>query len=555
MPSARRAPFGCASAWIYRWNVKRLHLRIVLTTVLALWLLLLVACEKNQEKRADGPKTLVLALGEENTEGYDPTLGWGSYGNPLFHSTLLKRDAELNIVPDLAVTWELDNSRLVWRIKIRPGVHFSDGSPLTAKDVAYTFNTTAKAGGIRDLSNLERAEVVDGITVLLRLRRPDITFIQHLITLGIVPEKLHKAGYGRHPIGSGPYVMVRWDEGQQMIAEANPRYYGKVPEIKHLIFRFASEDAALAAARAGEVDVLGVPSNLATQEIDGMKLHVVKSVDNRGLMFPMVPNTGAKTPRGLAIGNNVTADIAIRKAVNYAIDRQALVNGVLDGFGRPAYGVVDDLPWDNKEIRFRDNDRQRAEVILTEAGWIDTDNDGVREKQGLRAEFTILYNAKDSLRLGLALAVADMLKPIGIKAVPRGENWDRIKNELTHAFVIVYGFGDHSPLELYKLYHSNGPEPLYWNAGFYANPTVDGYLDQAMAAASIEEAIPLWQKAQWDGKTGFTTPGDAAWAWMVNLDHTYFVNKCLDVGKSQMEPHGHGWPITTNINDWKWICE
>jgi len=498
--------------------------------------------------------TLVLAVGGENAEGYDPLLGWGSYGNPLFQSTLLRQDADLNIVPDLAQSWELSSDRLVWKVRIRPGVVFSDGTPLTARDVAFTFNKGLGSGGKIDLSPLESATAVDDTTVFLKLKTPDITFIHHMMTLGIVPEKYYGPQYGRNPIGSGPYKLVRWDEGQQMIVEANPHYYGQKPSIQRLIFLFSDEDAALAAARAGQVDVVSVPSSMAKQQIPGMRLLVVKSVDNRGLMFPSVPDEGKKTPKGVPIGNSVTADVAVRKAINYAINRGALVQGVLDGFGRPAFGVADDLPWDNPNIRFQDGDAAKAKAILDAAGWIDSDGDGIREKNGLKAEFTIVYNAKDSLRQGLAVAVADMLKPVGIRAIPRGDNWDRIKTQLTHSNVVVYGFGDHSPLELYKLYHSPGPEPMYWNAGFYSNPVVDSYLDQARLAASFEASIPLWQKAQWDGQTGFAVSGDAAWAWLVNLDHTYFVRDCLDVGRSQMEPHGHGWPITANIQEWKWTC-
>jgi peptide/nickel transport system substrate-binding protein len=499
--------------------------------------------------------TLVLAVGGENAEGYDPLLGWGSYGNPLFQSTLLKRDSDLNIVSDLATAWKLSQDRKTWTVTIRNDAKFSDGSSLTAKDVAFTFNKGLEAGGKIDLSPLEKAVAVNGSTVKLHLKQPDITFIQHLITLGIVPEKRYGPEYGRNPVGSGPYKLVRWDEGQQMIVEANELYYGKQPEIKRLVFLFSEEDAALAAARAGKVDVLGVPSSLARQKIPGMKLHVVKSVDNRGLMFPTVPDEGKQTPKGVPIGNNVTADVAIRKAVNYTIDRQALVDGVLDGYGRPAFGVVDDLPWDNPDIRFQDNDPQKAKTLLEKAGWVDKDGDGVREKGDMKAEFTIVYNAKDSLRQGLALAVSDMLKPVGINAIPKGENWDRIKTQLTHTYVVVYGFGDHSPLEMYKLYHTPGPEPMYWNAGFYSNPVVDKHFENARNSASFEASIAQWRKAQWDGETGFSVQGDAAWAWMVNLDHTYFLNKCLDVGKSQMEPHGHGWPITANINEWTWTCD
>lgn len=519
-----------------------------------LCVLLSVACLKTSAWAKD---ELVLALGGESVgeKGYDPTMGWGSYGSPLFQSTLLKRDADLKIVPDLATSWTLADDRKSWTITLRKDVRFSDGSPLTAKDVAYTFNTAASAGGGVDLSSMDKAVVVDAFTVRILLKKPQITFINHLITLGIVPADNHGKGYARHPIGSGPYMMVRWDEGQQLIVKANPLYYGKKPFFKRIVFIFSDEDASLALGKAGKVDVLGVPANLATQKMPGMVLHVVKSVDNRGLTFPMVPNEGKKTPKGLPIGNDVTSDLAIRRAVNYAVDRAALVAGILNGYGRPAYGVADDLPWDNAAIRFKDNDPEKARAILDEAGWKDVDGDGIREKNGKKAEFTVLYNAKDSLRQGLALAVADMVKPVGIKIDVRGESWDRIKTELTHSNVVVYGFGDHTPAEMEKLYHSAGPEPMYWNAGFYSNPTVDRYFDEAEAASSFEEAIPLWKKAQWDGTTGFAVQGDAAWAWLVNLDHTYYINKCLDVGRSQMEPHGHGWPITANINEWRWTCK
>jgi peptide/nickel transport system substrate-binding protein len=95
----------------------------------------------------------------------------------------------------------------------------------------------------------------------------------------------------------------------------------------------------------------------------------------------------------------------------------------------------------------------------------------------------------------------------------------------------------------------------YYNAGFYSNPTVDGYLDQAMTAHSEQEALPYWQKAQWDSETGFSALGDAPWAWLVNLYHVYFVSQCLDVGPQRVQPHGHGWPITANIVEWQWTCK
>ena len=154
--------------------------------------------------------------------------------------------------------------------------------------------------------------------------------------------------------------------------------------------------------------MVSVPQSLAIQEIDGMRLIDVDSVDNRGLLFPFLADTGETTADGYPIGNDVTADPAIRQAINYAVDRNTLVEGVLEGFGSPAFGPVSYLPWEQPEAAIVDADMVLAQQILTDAGWIDRDGDGVLEKDGLMAEFDIVYPASDSIRQALALSTADM---------------------------------------------------------------------------------------------------------------------------------------------------
>ena len=496
--------------------------------------------------------TLTLAVKGEPDDGYDPTLGWGRYGNPLFQSTLLKRDENLNIVNELATAATLSADGLTWDVTLREDVQFSDGSALTAEDVAYTFTTAANSGGKVDLINMDKAEATGQYAVRITLKKRDTTFINRLISLGIVPKAVHGPGYARKPVGSGPYRLVEWNEGQQMIAEVNPHYFGEAPYFKRLVFLFTDEDTSFAAAKAGQVDIVVVPQALAVQTVPGMVLHPVKSVDNRGLMFPCVPDEGRKTDKGAPIGNNVTCDLAIRKAVNVAIDRDLLVKGVLEGFGRPAFGPCDGLPWDNPENAIKDGDADAARKLLADAGWKDTDGDGIVEKNGVKAEFTVIYPADRAIRQYLALAVADMLKPIGIHAIVEGKrSWDEIKH-LMHSNVIVFGWGAHDPIEVYQLYSSHHAGDGWNNPGYYTNAKVDEYLDAAISAESFEASLDLWKKAQWDGTIGSDAHGDAPWAWMVNLEHTYFISEHLDVGVSQVEPHGHGWPITANIQKWTW---
>ncbi|WOD40096.1 ABC transporter substrate-binding protein [Nodosilinea sp. E11] len=525
---------------------------------------MLVGCGSGSQESAEVSNTagrsqtgsaeqIVLTIGGESDEGYDPTLGWGRYGSPLFQSTLLRRDENLDIVNDLATDYTVSEDRLTWTVTIRDDVVFSDGEPLTAADVAYTFNKAAESGGLTDVTMLEEAVATDDTTVELRLRQPQSTFVNRLITLGIVPEHAHGPDYARNPIGSGPYQLVQWSEGQQLIVEANPNYYGDAPGIQRLVFLFVEEDGAFAAARSGQSQVASVPQSLAVQSIEGMTLYNVTSVDNRGLMFPYEPATGRTTPNGDPIGNDVTADLAIRQAINFAIDRQALVDGVLEGYGSPAYGPVSGLAWDEPKAAIKDGDPDRAKEILAAAGWADSNGDGVLEKEGLRAEFTILYPANDSTRQALALSAAEMIKPIGIQANVEGKGWSEITPAM-HSNVVLFGWGSHDQTEIYNLYHSQSAQGDFNNAGYYANSVIDSTLDLAMGAPTEAEAIAFWQAAQWDGNQGFTAQGDAAWAWLVNLDHTYFVSDCLDIGQPQVEPHGHGWPITANIAEWRWTC-
>ncbi|WP_423209915.1 ABC transporter substrate-binding protein [Paracoccus yeei] len=488
---------------------------------------------------------LVLAIGGEPETGFDPLLGWGGYGNPLFQSTLLKRGLDLSTQADLATDWTLSQDRLTWTVTIRRDAKFSDGTPVTARDVAFTFKTAKTSAGAVDLQVMTGAEAIDDDTVRITLEKPWITFVEAFYTLGIVPAASYGPGYGRNPVGSGPFRMVSWAEGEQLIVVPNETYYGAPSPFGQITFLFTGEDAGLAAAKAGVAQMVSVPAQLADAIPPGFHAVSVKTVDNRGLSLPFGPPAEID---GRRVGNAVTADPAIRRAINLGLDRDLVVEVALHGHGTPAFGPADGLPWAGTDdcTAF---DLDAAKAVLDQAGWV-PGPDGVRVRDGLRASFPIHYPSSDATRQALAETVAELLRPLGIEAMPVGSSWDAIQRVM-HAEPVVFGFGSHSPYQLYSLFASRMAGVKWANPSYYSNPQVDALFERAQAADSLEASFPLWSQAA----EAYGLKGDNAWAWLVNLDHVYLVSDCLDLGQTQIEPHGHGWPITASLAQWRWTCD
>ena len=508
--------------------------------------------EGSEELNSQGSDELVAAVGTHGGEpeaGFDPIKGWGNSKEPLVQSTLFKRDSQANLINDLATNYTVSRDGLEWNVTIRNDVKFHDGVPLTAKDVAFTFNTAANASGSVDLSMMEKAVAVNDSTVKFDLNDPQATFINKLIAIGIVPEHAYSESYGQNPIGSGPYRFVQWDKGQQAIFEANPDYYGQEPYFKKLTMLFMGSDAAFAAAKAGQVDLAEIPASYANQKIDGMKIVSLDTIDARGISFPMQANTGKKNENGYAIGNNVTSDPAIRKALSIGIDRQNLINGALNGQGKEEFTGVDKLPWGNKEAIFEDGDLETAKKILTDGGWTDTDGDGIVEKNGVKAEFTLLYPANAQERQALAVSLSEEARKLGINIKVEGKSWDQI-DTLAYSTPVLFGFGSLDPTDIYLRYYSKSYDPSnYNNLIMYNNSVVDNYLKTAITSFDQDTANENWQLAAWDGTTGFSEKGDATWLWMATINYVYIMDDDLDIGTPRIQPHGAN--IFGNILEWK----
>ena len=454
---------------------------------------------------------------------------------PLIQSTLTVTTTDLEIGMDLAEDYQVSEDGLIWTVDIRDDVKFTDGEPLTAEDVAFTYNLCAEKSTVSDFTMLDEAVAVDEDTVEFHMNRPYSIWPYTMAVVGIVPEHAYDENYGQNPIGSGRYIMRQWDRGQQVIFEANPDYYGEEPQIRRLTVLFMDEDAALAAAMAGQVDVAHTAASYAGQTLAGVNL----------------PTQPAGERDGLAVGNDVTSDVAVRRAINIGIDRQEMIDNVLEGYGTPAYSICDKMPWYNDASQV-EYDPEGAAALLDQAGW-QMGSDGIREKNGVRAAFTVLYSPDDSVRQALAEDFSNQCRLLGLEVTTEAAGWDTAYDR-AQSQPLMWGWGAHTPMELYNIYHTaEGQESARYSP--YQNAAVDQYMDQALQASSLEESYELWQKAQWDGTTGVTQEGDIPWVWLCNVDHLYFVRDGLEIAEQKMHPHGHGWSIVNNVDQWQWAAQ
>ena len=503
-----------------------------------------------EQRARSGEVVVAMDPNSEPAAGFDPAYGWGAgehVHEPLIQSTLTVTNPDLTIGYDLATDYSVSEDGLTWTVTIRDDVSFTDGEPLTAEDVAFTYNTVKASSSVSDFTMLDYAEAADDRTVVFHMNRPFSIWPYTMAVTGIVPEHAYdSATYGASPIGSGRYILKQWDRGQQVILEANPDYYGGEPLMKKVTILFMEEDAAFLAAQAGQVDLAYTSATYSDQQIEGYSLASYATVDNRGFNLPAVPEQ--TDAQGRTVGNDLTADVRVRRAINMGIDRQEMIDHVLNGYGSPAYSVCDQMPW-YSEASEVEHDPEGAAALLDEAGW-KTGDDGVREKDGVKAELNLLYSAGDSVRQALAADFADQLGKLGISCTLEGVGWDTAYDRAL-SDPLIWGWGAHTPMELYNIYHTAaGSDWALYSP--YASDAVDRYMDQALAQNDLETSYQLWQQAQWDGTEGVTWEGDIPWVWLVNIDHLYWVRDGLQVAEQKIHPHGHGWSVVNNVDQWTW---
>jgi len=404
----------------------------------------------------------------------DPRIGTDAQSqhiDALIFSSLLAHDAQMNIVPDLATSWETPDP-LTYIFHLRPGVTFHDGRPLEAVDVKYTFDSilsgevkTGKRGAFRAVASIEAP---DAQTIVFHLREPDASLLWNLTRpgVGIVPRGASATEMAQHPIGSGPFEFVSSTIDEDIVLKGNPDYFGGAPSIEHLRLRIVPD----AIVRA-----LELRKGSADAEINTLTPDMYRALaSEKQIRVEDAPGTPVQYI-AFNCDDPILAHREVRQALAYATDRATLIKYLLRGEARPASSLLPPNHWAYEpDVRTYNYDPNRAERLLDTAGFH-------RGAGGVRFHLTIKTSTDASGRL-LAEALADEWSRIGVTLELRSMEYATFYSDIMHGSFQLYTQrwvgGNNDPDIFQYVFSSKKMPPDGANRGHYRNAALDLLLDQ-----------------------------------------------------------------------------
>jgi peptide/nickel transport system substrate-binding protein len=318
----------------------------------------------------------------------------------LMYDSPISIDFEGAFIPELASDWSVSDDGLTWTMTIREGVTFHDGSPLTAEDVAYSISLYRDTADFPFLptyaSHFVTVEAPDAATVVLTTEAPLAAFEAQMVGMYVLPRAIWEAVddpatfTNDEMIGSGPFKLAEYSQDEFVRLVANPDYWGGAPNIGEVIFQtYSNSDARVQALVNGDVDMITEFPATAIAALRNAENVTVADGNYFGgrladIFFNMIDPANCPTEEGgVCTGHPALRDVAVRQALAHAVDKQQLIDQVLLGLGEPGLGLVPSAlgDWFASELLAEDYafDLDLAAQMLEEAGYADTDGDGIRE--------------------------------------------------------------------------------------------------------------------------------------------------------------------------------
>ncbi|MEY8367636.1 ABC transporter substrate-binding protein [Anaerovoracaceae bacterium 42-11] len=484
---------------------------------------------------AAGENTLVY--GSQDYTAINPALFEHGEINTLLFAGLTAHDAENKVVPGLAENWDFDEERLTYTFRLRKGLTFHDGAPLTAADVKFTLEMILDEKNqseiISNYTDIEEISCPDDLTVEIRLSQVNVAFPDYM-TIGILPKHLLEGkdpqtdSFNQNPVGAGPYKLVSWDQGQSITMERFDGYYGGTPRIERVIFKIVPEiDARAMQLRSGEIDMamITAKTSASVEKEGGYRIYRMKTADYRAIAYNFAKPLFSENPELAGI-------------LSYAVDREAIVESVLLGEGEAAYSPLQKGAYNNEEMERFDYNPQKTEQLLQEAGWT-KGKSGYYEKEGRELAFVISAMADDSVRVDMAKMCAAQLQAVGVNATAEA----KASLDWSGQDCCIIGWG--SPFDpddhTYKVFSSGAGD----NYTAYENPAVDRLLEKARHTEDDDERKVLYGEFQEELTKAMP------YSFIAYMDATYAVRENVKgVTENTVLGH-HGVGIFWNIAEWE----
>jgi len=464
--------------------------RIVMTLISVFFIFITPVLAQDQTKQ------LVIAVGAETTTldvhntraNTDENIGWY-----MFETLVSRNNPKLEVTPSLATDWKISEDGLIWTFNLKKEVLFHDGTPFNAEAVKVTFdrllNPEVRCIKSGLFSFVEHVDIIDSHTVAFKLKFPFAAFLAHLAHPGagiISPTSLEKYGkdIDKHPVGTGPYTLKAWNTGVNVILERNPAYHGSKPSFETVIFKTVREDAArIMQIESGEADLaIGIPPIEAERLAKNSKFQIIRTPTNRIICVGM---NQKKTPFD---------DVRVRQALNYAVNKQEIIDTILNGYGTESDSVLAPLTWGyTPGFRYEYNP-QKAKQLLKEAGIAPGTKIEIRTPQGRYLSDTEIAEAVQGYLMAIGLDVSLKVMEWGafLGSITKPEK------EADHQLFLLGLLPSTADADwlLGGTSTCDAIPPTGFNVSYFCNQEFDDLVKKAQQTINPKERLTLYDKAQ-----------------------------------------------------------
>ena len=423
--------------------------------------------------------------------------------------TLVARAADGSPLPYLADSWEVSDDGLAFTFHLHEGIKFQDGTPFNAEAVKYNFDrikdpATMSEEGITYLGPYLKTEVVDEYTAALYFETPHAMLLNNLanaVLCMVSPTAATQWGveeFQDHLIGTGPFLFKEWKRAEYIRLEKNPDYWGGPAFFDHqgtayldsIVFKFVSESTVRTGIlQTGEVQIA---AELATTDLPMLK-------DDPNIQLEVLQNPGTGIILMFNMSKAPTDDLKVRQALNYAIDQKAISELLYQGIMAASYGpLASTTPcyWSGVEQMYP-YDPEKAKALLEEAGWVDSDGDGIRDKDGVPLLLEFPTHGKFPVYRDPAPIVQAQLKEVGIEVNVQnlaGAGWMEAARTGTHNISIVDWRANEPDGNLRNTFLSENATAFAWT--WHHNTHLDELLLKGMVTMDATERCSLYEEVQ-----------------------------------------------------------